>query len=223
MTTQYSLQQVATQAIYSVAAVSVASVAMGIVIAAMGPEVLKLPPEERKGTKRAIDDLRITFGSSIVNQAIENMGYDDILVLCKEIEKLYVKEMEEKYGSYAAATALKSAPPGDIKTANEIAIALARRGYGKFVEPRDVPAPAHVEQSAKREGLSKARQKAKPQKDTKTGIVYRSKAAAGMAVAAEYGLDSTETFIWYELIKKDPGRFVSATREQYEAYIQSLK
>jgi len=219
MTTQYNLQQVAEQAMYSVAAVSVMSVAVGIMVASMGTEVLKLPPEERKGTKRALDDLRVAFGADVVNEAVESVGYDDILALCKEVEKLYIDKMKELYGEYATNTALKSAPPGDIKTANEIAKALAGRGYGKFGQ---TIAPAHAEEQATKVGISKARKKAKPQKDTRTGIVYRSKASAGMAVAAEYSLDPTETFIWYEVIKKAPDRFVSVTPEQYERYLKSL-
>ncbi|GAI71351.1 unnamed protein product, partial [marine sediment metagenome] len=85
---------------------------------------------------RALDDLKVAFGTDIVNAAVRNVGYEDILTLCKEIEKLYTDDMKEKYGAYAVTAALRSAPPGDIKTANEIAIAFARRGYGKFVPPR---------------------------------------------------------------------------------------
>lgn len=220
MTTQYNLQQVVEQAMYSVAVVSLASVAMGIVIASMGVEVLKLPLEERKGTKRAIEDLRVAFGPDVVNEAVESVGYDDILTLCKEIEKLYIDKMKKLYGEYATNTALRSAPPGDVKTANEIAKALAGRGYGKFGQ---ADAPAHIEEESKEVGVTKARKKAKPQKDTKTGIVYRSKAAAGMAVAGEYSLDSAETFVWYQVIKLAPKRFVSATTDEYERYIKSLR
>jgi hypothetical protein len=220
MTTQYNLQQVVEQAMYSVAMVSVMSVAIGIAVAAMGTEAITGPPGTRKGIKKAIDDLRVAFGADVVNKAVEDVGYDDVLALCKEVEKNYIFKMEEMYGAYATNTALRSAPPGDIKTANEIAKALAGRGYGKYAE---TTAPAHVEEQAARVGTSKARKKAKPQRDTKTGIVYKSKSSAGMAVAAEYSLDPTETFIWYEVIKKDPDRFVSASQAEYEKYIQSLK
>jgi hypothetical protein len=218
MPDQYDVQQLVAQAMVTAMSVSIMSVAMGVVMGAMGPEVMTLPAAERKGTKKALDDLRITFGAHIVDEAIKSVGSDDILALCKEIEHLYTNEMRDKYGKYAADTALKTAPPGDIRTANEIAIALARRGYGKFVEPRDVPAPVSVEAGAVRIGTIKGRKKAKPQKDTTTGIMYKSKAAAGMAVALEYGLDPSETFIWYEVIKKAPTRFVSVSPEQYEAY-----
>jgi len=219
----YNVQNVVTQAMVTVMAVSVASVAMGIVIGAMGPEVLKLPPAERKGTKKALDDLRTAFGSEVVNAAIKNVGADDVLALCKEVERLYVDQLKEKFGSYAVDVALKSAPPGDLKAVSEIALALARRGYGKFVPPKETPAPPRVEEKAVIEGVTRGRRLAKPQKDTKTGIIYRSKAAAGMAVAAEYGLDPSETFIWYEVVKRDPKRFVPVSLEEYEKYVRRAK
>jgi len=218
----YDVQQAAVSTMVAAMAVNVMSVAMGIAIAAMGPEALTTPAEERKGTKKALDDLKLTFGADIVNKADEAVGTDNIIALCKEIEKLYIEQMREKYGKYAADTALKAAPPGDLKTANEIAIALANRGYGKFDQTR-APAPVSVEAGAVATGTKKGRQKAKPQKDTKTGILYKSKAAAGMAVASEYGLDPSETFIWYSVIQKDPTRFVSVTKEAYEQYVAGHK
>lgn len=212
----FDVQQVMTQAMVYVMSISIMSTAMGVAMASMGPELLT-KPTEAKGKKKAVEDLKITFGADIVTQAVKNAGDSDILSLCKEIEKLYIAQMREKYGTYAADTALKAAPPGDIKTANEIAISLSNRGYGKFAQ-QVIPAPTGVEASAIRTGTLKGRRKAKPQKDTTTGIMYKSQAAAGMAVAAEYGLDATETFIWYEVIKKAPNRFVRVTPEQYEAY-----
>ena len=222
MTTQYDVQQVISQAMVSVMTVSVMSVAIGIAIAAMGPEALTLPPSERKGTAKALTDLKITFGADLVSKAAKDVGTDDIITLCKEIERVYIERMEEKYGKYATKVALSTAIPGDLSSANEIALALSRRGYGKFAAPANAPAPITVLAAATREGTTKAKKKAKPTKDIKTGIVYRSKAAAGMAVAAEYGLDPTETFIYYEIMKRDPGRLVPATREEYEKYIKSI-
>lgn len=55
---------------------------------------------------------------------------------------------------------------------------------------------------------------AKPVLDTKTGKAYRSKAAAGKAVAAEYGLDDKKSTVWYEVIGKDPGRFRELTPDE---------
>ena len=58
--------------------------------------------------------------------------------------------------------------------------------------------------------------------DTKTGKVYRTKSAAGIAVAPEYKL-ATHNFVWYELVKgtkekpaKCPNRFKEITQEEYE-------
>lgn len=221
MSTQYfDAQQLVTQAMVTTMAVSIMATAMGVVVGAMGPEVLTLPAGERKGTTKALNDLKVSFGVDLVNKAVKNVGSDDILGLCKEIEKLYIAQMKEKYGIYATESALRAAPPGDIKTANEIAIALSNRGYGKFGETK-APAPTIVEASAVATGTKKGRQKAKPQKDTTTGVLYKSKAAAGMAVATEYGLNPTETFIWYEVIKKAPNRFVPVSQEQYEAYAKA--
>ena len=45
-------------------------------------------------------------------------------------------------------------------------------------------------------------------KDTKTGQEYASKSKAGKAVAAEYGLDPNDSFVWYQVVRADPGRFV---------------
>jgi len=66
-----------------------------------------------------------------------------------------------------------------------------------------------LEKVAKTNGRKRrGRQPAQPVKDTKTGKVYSSQAKAGMAVAAEYGLDSDDSWVWYQVIKKDPDRFV---------------
>jgi hypothetical protein len=41
-----------------------------------------------------------------------------------------------------------------------------------------------------------------PVKDTFTGKVYRSKYQAGKALASEFGLDPTDRFVWYKIIKR---------------------
>ncbi len=63
---------------------------------------------------------------------------------------------------------------------------------------------------------------AQPILDTKTNKVYRTKSAAGMAVAPEYGL-KVHNFVWYELVKgtkekpaKCPDRFQEITQEEFE-------
>lgn len=153
--------------------------------------------------ERGIRDLRQTFGSDIVNLAVKNVGVDDILILAKEVGDLYTNGMRKRYGDWQTTSALAAAPPGDLRTANEIAATLA----GQKVTETSAP---DVKEKAVKAGKEKAKVKrvAQPVKDTKTGTVYPSKAKAGMAVAAEYGLDPTDTFIWYVVIKKDPERFV---------------
>ncbi len=41
--------------------------------------------------------------------------------------------------------------------------------------------------------------KPKPVKDTKTGIVYRSKCQAGKALALEFDLDPDYRLVWYQI------------------------
>jgi len=49
--------------------------------------------------------------------------------------------------------------------------------------------------------------------DTKTGIIYKSKNAAGRAVAPELGLEHIPnyTFVWYDVVRlAEPNRFIVA-------------
>lgn len=50
-----------------------------------------------------------------------------------------------------------------------------------------------------------------PVRDTKTGVIYRSKYQAGKALATEAGANLTDRFAWYKLISRFPGRFVEVT------------
>ncbi len=184
-----------------VVAMTLNVVASAIGILAVGAAI----PAGIPAVDRSIRDLKLTFGTGLVDLAIANVGKDDILILAREVGNLYTDKMRKRYGDWQTTSALAAAPPGDLRTANEIAATLAGQKVTAATPP-DVKSKA-VETGQKR---AKGKRTAQPQKDTKTGIVYTSKAKAGMAVAAEYGLDSTETFIWYEVIKKDPKRFVNA-------------
>jgi len=62
-----------------------------------------------------------------------------------------------------------------------------------------------VEKTAQKFG---GRRKAVRVRDTTTGVVYASKSKAGKAVAAELGLDPDNAFVWYQVVKKAPDRFV---------------
>lgn len=64
-----------------------------------------------------------------------------------------------------------------------------------------------------------------PVVDTKTGVVYRTKASAGKAVCAEYGISlfgkngKINNFVWYEVIKADSTRFKEISAEEYNRSI----
>ena len=49
---------------------------------------------------KGIRDLRLTFGTDLVNLAIKNVGRDDILILAKEVGDLYTDGMRKKYGDW---------------------------------------------------------------------------------------------------------------------------
>jgi len=53
-------------------------------------------------------------------------------------------------------------------------------------------------------------------KDTKTGKVYPTKAAAGKALATEYDLDPLVSTVYYTIMSKDPERLVDASAEETE-------
>jgi len=194
---QIDPNQLISQAVTGALAVSVIATALGMLAATAAI------PAGIPAVDRGIRDLRQTFGADLVNLAIKNVGRDDILILAKEVGTLYTDKMRKQYGDWETTSALAAAPPGDLRTANEIAATLAGQ---KVTEVSAVD----VKEKAVEAGKKKARGKrvAQPVKDTKTGITYSSKAKAGMAVAAEYGLDSKNHFVWYEILKRDPDRFV---------------
>lgn len=82
-----------------------------------------------------------------------------------------------------------------------------------------------VEESkgVKKGGLFGGKRKRTPTKDTKTGTVYPSKAAAAKATAAEYGLDPADSMAWYTIIARDPERFVEASAGEAEVVEAKLK
>ena len=196
-----STQQVITQGMVGVMTISIMANAMGIMMGAVGASAYKVKPSELKGTKAAVRDLTLAFGPVIVDQAVKNAGTDSMLALAKEVERLVINDMTLKYGEVATKAGLEAAIPGDLQSAQQIAATVAGRGYGRTTAVAEAPAPV-VAQARKR-----TKQKAQPQIDTKTHIQYKSKSAAGMAVAAEYGLDPKDTYVWYEILKKDPTRF----------------
>jgi len=160
-----------------------------------------------KATDAGINDMKMAFGADIVIKAVKNVGSGDIIMLATEVERLVIADMRKKYGNQNADTAIAAAPPGDLRAARAIAQALAGQGITPTTPP--VKAEKALDVAKKR-----GKQASQPVKDTKTGTIYPAKNKAGMAVAAEYGLSafkpdgSPNTFIWYEVIKEDPKRFV---------------
>jgi len=61
---------------------------------------------------------------------------------------------------------------------------------------------------------------ATPTKDTQTGLLYESKSAVGKALAAENELDPDDHYVWYELIKKFPERFVDCNEAESAIVLQ---
>jgi len=73
-----------------------------------------------------------------------------------------------------------------------------------------------LEKSAvkKKAGLFGGKRERTAIKDTKTSIVYVSKAAVGKALAGEADTAPDDHFAWYKLQAKFPDRFVDATPEE---------
>jgi len=208
MTTQVSTQQVLAQAMVGAMAVNIMASAMYVMMGTISASEFKVPMTELKGTQAAVHELKLAFGADVVDKAVKNVGTVSMVALAQEVERVIVEDMTSKYGAQATESALAAAPLGDVATARQIASLLAGRG----IKPKDMEAwlrgaPAQQKAQVVEGAKKRVKMKAKPVLDTKTGIQYKSKSAAGMTVAAEYGLDSTNTFIWYEVIKKDPNRF----------------
>ena len=175
--------------------------ALGILMAAAP---LTAAPEKTKATKKGIADLRSSYGNDIIDKALKVAAdKDDVVSIAKAVEKVTVEKLTEEYGEWNAQSAISACPPGDLRCVIEVSKALNERGL------KPGSSPVKITQ-AKEHGVGRGKQKAKPVVDTKTGTRYKSKSAAGMAVAAEYGLDPANTFVWYEVIKKDPDRFKKA-------------
>lgn len=194
-----SLMQVAVSGMVTVMTLNIFATSLGMIMAAS--EGLEVAPIALKATDPAIEDLRKTYGESVVRKALGDVPGADAVELAHRIEFYMHRELREKYGDYAANQAIISAPPGDLGAAVEIAKSLSESKVSQG-------SPPSVKAKAVAEGKARGRANASPQKDTKTGVEYRSKCAAGAAVAAEYGLDPTNTYIWYEVIKRDPDRFI---------------
>jgi hypothetical protein len=84
--------------------------------------------------------------------------------------------------------------------------------YGKINERLRSDMNLEISKSSRRKvGLFGGKRVGTPVRDTKTGVIYRSKYQAGKALAAEAGANLTDRFAWYKLISQFPGRFVEVT------------
>lgn len=193
---QITTQQLVTQAMVGALTISITATVLGILLAATGFEAIPEIPATRKG----IRSLRESFGDYIVDKAIKSVGKENIVLLAVEVDRLVRENMIAAYGEWATEKALSEAPPGELRVAREIALSLSRRG----ITP--ISAPEKVEEAVSA-GEKKARAKARPVLDTKTGTTYKSEYAAGKALAAEYGFDPADHFVWYKILKADPDRF----------------
>ncbi len=182
--------------------VSVFAQALGVM---MIGAPLTQAPAGRTPTKQGLADLRATFGPDIVGQALKDAGEGaDITQIAMAVEGVAMARLEAKYGKNIATKASASCPPLDWRCVRETAQVL----YG--LEKKGITTETHPAEIAESTEKVKAKGKrtAQPVKDTKTGIVYHSKASAGMAVAPEYDLDPKNHFVWYEILKLAPDRFV---------------
>lgn len=191
----------AINAVYTVAALNIYAVSVGIL---MGPIIAMaaVPPRELVAEEQGIQDLREALGSEVVDRALREVPDRNILRVAEVAERLVKAGMVSKYGVWAADLAWKAAPPGDIRTAREIAATLSGQGI--------TPASPVVKvEKAIETGKKNAWAGRKPPKrtlDTKTGIEYPAMWRAASAIAAEYGLDPTDTRVFYKIREKDPTR-----------------
>jgi hypothetical protein len=196
---QYTTQDYMAQGVYNALSLSVFAQALGLMVAAGG---FAVAPVEMSVSDPAVKELRKAYGDSLVSKAIEDVGTDDAISLAIRVEHYVHEDLIKKYGEWAANIAIEAAPPGDLRTAREIAQSLSSRGV---TQTSSAVEKVHAVAAGKMRGRSKA----EPVRDTQTGIQYQSKYAAGKAVAHEYGMDPTNTHVWYQIVKTDPNRFVS--------------
>ena len=95
-----------------------------------------------------------------------------------------------------------------LTSVEEIAIKAAQK-YDEVVNTvEEVSKTARVRKTSQLFG-GQGNKGAKHVKDRKTGISYWSLGQAGIGVAAEFGLDPTDTMAWYKIPKEERARFVT--------------
>lgn len=201
---QMTTQEFLPQAVYTALSLSIFAEALGLIVVAAGAAGgFTTAPAELMATDPAIEELRKAFGDDVVSRALTDVPSGEAIALARRVEFYVYQDMRNRYGDWAANTAIEAAPPGDLRTAQEIAKTLSDRN----VTPSS---SVVVKERAVASGRMKGRSLAEPQRDTRTGEVYPSKYKAAQAVASEYGLLPTNTFAWYKIKQTDPNRFVPA-------------
>jgi hypothetical protein len=144
--------------------------------------------------------LKAAYGTEIVDRAVAAVPKLGIVEIAQKVDEYVRADMVKKYGEFAANMAIANAPPGDLVTANIIAKQLALRNASVSSEPA-------VIKNAVTTGKLAGRKKGKSVLDTKTNIKYPTLGACGRSLATEYGLDPADSWVYYAIRKKDPGRF----------------
>lgn len=202
--TQLTPMEIITTGLVSVMTLNIYASALGMIVAAMGPAALEAPLAKLKATDPAVAELSKAYGDVIVGKALADVPEADAIELAQRVEYHVYQDLRAKYGDWAADRAIEGAPPGDLVSAIEIAKVLREKRVDQY-------SPPIVQAKAVARGKLRGRSKAEPVRDTRTGIVYRSKYAAGAAVAKDYpGLDPKNTYVWFAILKKDPKRFTPA-------------
>ena len=192
-----STLQVMTSSMVTVAVFSGFAQVLGVLMASAE---LGMAPLGQIPSEKGIADLRVIYGSDVVNKAISVVGASaDIISLAMAVEGEALDKLRSMYGEDAVNKAIDYCGITEYECVKTVAKGLSV----KDITPEK-------EEAVVKTGKRRGRQVAQPVKDTKTGIVYGSKAKAGMAVATEYGQSPTNHFAWYEVIKKDPKRFIRA-------------
>jgi hypothetical protein len=200
--TELFAQQFQTMA-FTAMSLGIASSALGIILGAT--TIAKTTPLAKvKPSDAAIQELRKAYGDKIVDKALgdfEDPSKAYASEVAASVEKYVYEDLRARYGDWAANIAIDAAPPGDMGTAIAIAKTLSERRVTSG-------STAAEKVAAVSKGKMVGRSAAEPVKDTKTGITYKSKYAAGKAIAGEYGLDPTNTHVYFDIVRRDPERFV---------------
>ena len=200
-----SVQQINTLAVQALS-YSAYATSIGIAMATMGDSLSGIKPEDQ-----VLKDLRYMFGSSLVDEAIKNVGKDaDVIVLARELDKLFNRNLVDKYGQYIADMALNATFPGDTKKVEEIAKVLAGQKISY-----STPEPTQEVALQKAVVRASIKYPPRPQKDNITGKVYKSQWQAYKSVATEYGYDPAEHRGIYKLKKEHPNRFSNISMDEY--------